>query len=352
MPWGLRSFWTGSEGWAPLLIQYRIRSSLRTMVDGSVCGLYRPSVSMNRPSRGERRSATTTRHWGSFFPPTRVSRMLTAISGQQDSVSALAHQVAEIGHLALLDPAHQLAHLIELLDQLIDLLRGGPRAAGDALAARTLDRLRMAPLPRRHGQHDGLHAVQFLLVDLHLRELVTGQARDHPEQGGQRPHAADLLELVEEILERELVLAKLALELLGLVLVDRLLGLLDERQDVAHAEDPLGHAVRVEAFEVAELLAGGGEQDRLAGDGLDRQRRAAAGVAVELGEDHAVELRDLGELLGDVDGVLAGHGVDDQQHVRGPDGLLDLGQLRHKNFVDVEAARGVDDQPVLAAAPG
>ena len=30
----------------------------------------------------------------------------------------------------------------------------------------------------------------------------------------------------------------------------------------------------------------------------------------------AVELRGLGELLGDVDGVLAGHRVDDEQHVR------------------------------------
>src|SRR3954453_8570401 len=124
MPWVLRSFWTGSEGGAPLLIQYRIRSSLRTIVDGSVCGLDRPSVSMNRPSRGERRSATTTRHWGSFFPPTRVSSMLTAISAGQDSErslrsrptgSPLSHQLAEIGHLALLDPTHQLAHLIELL---------------------------------------------------------------------------------------------------------------------------------------------------------------------------------------------------------------------------------------------
>src|SRR4051794_41682378 len=32
---------------------------------------------MKRPSRGERLSATTTRHTGSFLPPTRVSLMLT-----------------------------------------------------------------------------------------------------------------------------------------------------------------------------------------------------------------------------------------------------------------------------------
>ena len=43
-----------------------------------------------------------------------------------------------------------------------------------------------------------------------------------------------------------------------------------KRQDVAHAEDPLGHAVGVEALELVELLARRREQDRLAGDRLDR----------------------------------------------------------------------------------
>ena len=120
------------------------------------------------------------------------------------------------------------------------------------------------------------------------------------------------------------LLAQLALELLGLVLVELLLGLLDERHHVAHAEDPLRHAVGVEALELVELLARGREQDRLAGDRLDRQRGAAAGVAVELGHDHAVEVDGLGELLGDVDRVLAGHRVDDEQDVVRLDRLADV----------------------------
>src|SRR5215210_7310656 len=40
---------------------------------------------MTRPSRGDRRSATTTRQTGSFFPPTRVRRMETDIAAQEDS---------------------------------------------------------------------------------------------------------------------------------------------------------------------------------------------------------------------------------------------------------------------------
>ena len=45
---------------------------------------------------------------------------------------------------------------------------------------------------------------------------------------------------------------------------------------------------------------------------LTRQRRAAAGIAVELGQDHAVEFQRFVERLGAVDRVLAGHAVDHQ----------------------------------------
>ena len=54
-----------------------------------------------------------------------------------------------------------------------------------------------------------------------------------------------------------------------------------------------------ELLEPVELLADADELDRHAGDLLDRQGRAAAGVAVELGQDDAVELERVVERLGD-----------------------------------------------------
>ena len=54
-------------------------------------------------------------------------------------------------------------------------------------------------------------------------------------------------------------------------------------------------------------------------------------------EDHAVEVGRLGELLGHVDRVLAGHGVDHQQHVVRLGALLDLGELLHQLLVHVQA---------------
>ena len=71
------------------------------------------------------------------------------------------------------------------------------------------------------------------------------------------------------------------------VRVDVLLGPLDERHHVAHAEDPAGEAVGVEDLERVGLLAGAHELDREAGDRADREGRAAAGVAVDLRQDQA-----------------------------------------------------------------
>ena len=85
---------------------------------------------------------------------------------------------------------------------------------------------------------------------------------------------------------------------------------------------------------------------------LDRQRGAAAGVAVELGQDHAVELERLVERLGRGDGVLAGHGVADEIDLVRLDLLLDLLELGHQLVVDVEPAGGVEDDRVAPLAVG
>ena len=76
-------------------------------------------------------------------------------------------------------------------------------------------------------------------------------------------------------------------ELLGLFLVDRLGRLLDQADDVAHAEDAAGDALGMEGLERVELFAGAEELDRLAGDGAHRQRRAAARIAVDAGQHDA-----------------------------------------------------------------
>ena len=90
--------------------------------------------------------------------------------------------------------------------------------------------------------------------------------------------------------------------------VDLALDLLDQGEHVAHAQDAGGDPVGMEGLQRRGLLADPEELDRLAGDVADRQRRAAAGVAVGLGEDDAGQRQGVVERLGGVGGVLAGHG--------------------------------------------
>ena len=94
-----------------------------------------------------------------------------------------------------------------------------------------------------------------------------------------------------------------------------------------------------------------GESDRSPDHFLHRQRGAAAGVTVELGEDDPVERERLVERLRRGDGVLARHGVDDEERVVGRHRLGDLADLIHQFGVDGQATGGIDENdvaPVLA----
>ena len=90
---------------------------------------------------------------------------------------------------------------------------------------------------------------------------MLAHARDHRHDLADRAHLLDLLELVEHVLEGEARLAELLLHLLRLVDVEGLLGPLDERQDVAHPQDPAGEPVGMEELEGIGLLAGAEELD-------------------------------------------------------------------------------------------
>ena len=108
----------------------------------------------------------------------------------------------------------------------------------------------------------------------------------------------------------------------------------------------------MEDLELVELLADADELDRHAGDRDDRQGRPAPGVAVELGQDERRQPDPLGEGLGALDRVLAGHGVADVNRLDRGEDVLDELQLIHQLVVDVEAAGRVDEQQVVAAVAG
>ena len=142
---------------------------------------------------------------------------------------------------------------------------------------------------------------------------------------------------------------------LRLGLVDDLLEIADQADHVAHPEDARRQALGPERLEPVERLAGADEADRDAGHGLDGERRAAARVAVELGQDQAVEREPLVERLRHLHGVAAHQRVAHQQRVGRRAQAVDLRELLHQLVVDREAAgRVVDDrvEALVAARAG
>ena len=138
-------------------------------------------------------------------------------------------------------------------------------------------------------------STRFRPLSSTVRRVEAAQRADlgeHLQHRGERPQAAELAELIAQVLQGELLADDALGQALGLLGVEAALGLLDERQDVAHADHARGHALGMEELEVVRLLAHAHEADGHPGHGADRERRAAARVAVQLGEDGAGERQD------------------------------------------------------------
>ena len=108
----------------------------------------------------------------------------------------------------------------------------------------------------------------------------------------------------------------------------------------------------MEQLDHVQLFAGADELDGLSGGGPDGQCRAASGVAVQLGQHHAVDAQRVIEGLGGVHRVLAGHGVHHQQDLVGLHRGLDVPQFVHQRLVDVQTAGGIQKYHVVAVVGG
>ena len=108
----------------------------------------------------------------------------------------------------------------------------------------------------------------------------------------------------------------------------------------------------MEDLEVVHLFSRAHELDGGAGDLLHGEGCAAAGVAVHLGEDDAGEAEALVEGLGHVYGLLPEGGVGYEENLVWLDLGLEALEFADECVVDLEAARGVEEDEVGAELLG
>lgn len=131
-----------------------------------------------------------------------------------------------------------------------------------------------------------------------------------------------------------------------------LLGLLDDADNVAHAQDSLGHAIGIERLKRIGFLAHAHKLDGLAGHLTHRKRATATASPSSL----EIITPSKSVRSANVETTLTiswpGHGVDDHQHLVGLDGLLDVDGLLHHLLVDLKTSGGIDDDHVTQVVDG
>src|SRR5262249_33116834 len=244
------------------------------------------------------------------FSTTYRLLLLPKSAGEQPG-KTVTHQtlVAELLHLL-----GDVGHVLVLLEEPVDLRDRGARAGCDAPAARTIEQLGIAPFAFGHRRDDRLLAFDDAFVDVGFAELLLELAdpRQQSEHAAHPAHPPDLAQLSGEVVEVEPSLFELGGELFGLFLVDRLGRLLDQADDIAHAEDTPRDTLGMKLLERLDALAHSHQYDRLAGDRPHRQCRPAPRIAVNPGQHDRSDAGTLAKGLGDVDRVLPGHRIGDE----------------------------------------
>ena len=152
-----------------------------------------------------------------------------------------------------------------------------------------------------------------------------------------------------EIIEIELAFLHFSGHFGSLGLINAFCGLFDKADNVAHAENAIGDARGMKIFEIFRLFADANELDRLAGDSAHGKRRPAAAIAIDTGEHDSGDIDPLVKRLREIDSILTGQAVGDEQHFVRVRSLFDVGHFLHQRFVDGETTGGIENEDIIAA---
>ncbi|MBV6495011.1 MAG: hypothetical protein JFAIHJKO_00111 [Pyrinomonadaceae bacterium] len=233
---------------------------------------------------------------------------------------------------------------------MVDLGNRRTRTTRDRRLSARIDDAVVVLFRTRHRTDDRLRAFHLMidhrgLLVAHL-EAAGHLIRQHLHQFRHRTELLELAKLFLKILQRELVLCHFQKLRLSFLLVDLALYFLDQRQNVAHAEDPLSYAIGIERLDRVVLFADADEFHRLADHLSDRECRTAACIAVHLRQNDARDADAFVEHFGGTHSVLAGHRIRNKKDFDRLCLGLDRFELGHQLVVYVQTAGRVDQQRV------
>ncbi len=211
---------------------------------------------------------------------------------------------------------HHLADLVKLLEQTVNLNNSRSRALGYTLNPGAADNLRMFTLIRRHRAYHCLDTLKRVIVYIYVLYCLT-HSRNHRSKVFDVTHALDLVYLLKEIRKRKLILSQLLGKLFSLLLVVLLLGTFHKSNNIAHTQNTVGHTIRMENIDTVKTLARTYKLDRLVHNRSDRQCRTAASIAIQLSENHAIEIKTFIKSLCRIHRILTRHRVNDKQNLTG-----------------------------------
>ena len=154
--------------------------------------------------------------------------------------------------------------------------------------------------------------------------------------------------MIEEIVVIKFCLAQFLAHFLGLLLIDFRRSLLNQAHDIAHAQNPGGHPVRIELFQIRQFFTHTYIQNRLARYGANGKSRASAGISVQLCQDDSIDSNFIVKGLGHVNRILTGHGVYNQYGLIYVYLLLNFHQLIHHCFVNMKPAGRIQNHQILS----
>ena len=278
---------------------------------------------------------------------------LSSLLGEE-SPFHLPHGISHLHHLRGAHTGYHLHHLlclVELFEEFVYLLYVCSGTLCNTSSSRSVYNLGILPLLWSHGSYDGLNVLERIVRYVNILNSLS-YSRYHSCEVLYISHLLDLLYLPEEVIEVKLVLPYFLLETFSLLLVKLLLGTLNERDDVAHAENTVGHTFWMEDIDGLHLFSCAYELDRFVDNSPDRQSCATTCIAIKFCQDNTVNLKSLIEDFRCGDSFLAYHGVYDKQGLLWQDSILDVTYLYHQFLVDRLSAGGIDDHDIVTVELG